>query len=156
MANKPRIRSWNHGGPLPSRGMVCYCCVWGRKVRMEGDIVLIICGPPQPLVNRWEVSSTLQQVYVHASFVWSCLFFQGRDRVCFIWARCSHQCACSSLLRTRSNYLYVLLARVAARSGCQNSVDDRANPLWYSHLHCWQTGSAEVERPSLQLPWAVP
>lgn len=54
-----------------------------------------------------------------ATVMWALFFsFQGHYTLCFTWARCSHQCVCSSCQKHSDNYLFVLSAPVAARSGC--------------------------------------
>lgn len=132
-------------------------CV-GQESANRGDTVLITCRATALLgLMRTGERPLQQQVRSRelASFGPVC-FSKGVTGHASFGPDVHIRAVCSSLLGTRSNYLYVLLARVAVRSGCCNAVDDRADTHWCSLPLGRQTGSAEVERPSLQLPWAVP
>lgn len=53
--------------------------------------------------------STLSRRHCNATGTWVLFPPQGHYMLCFIWARCSNQCACSSRWG-RNNYLFVLPA----------------------------------------------
>lgn len=146
MANKPRIRSPNRRGPLPSRG----------------NCEPIICqdtGPPQPPVTGCEVPQLCG--CVHVSFIWSYLFFffffpmawQGMLHLGQMFTS-----VCLLIPAKNEKQLFVCPSsrcsskeRLLKFGGWQELTS-----LRYSHPRRWQAGSAEVERPSLQLLWAVP